>query len=60
MASTRIDTTIDKVKMMRQVTLYARITRATEWQWRMWLGARLMFFAAWVMNCNLEIEGRGR
>lgn len=47
----------DAVDTMRGVTLYATVKRGTELRWRMWLGVRLMFLAAWVMNCNVDITG---
>lgn len=47
----------DAVKTMRGVTLYATVKRGTEVKWRVWLGVRLMYMAAWVMNCNIDIEG---
>jgi hypothetical protein len=46
----------DSVKMMRQLTLNIRATRTTELKWRIWLGVRLFYLAAWILNCNVNIE----
>lgn len=47
---------VDAVNMMREVTVHIRIKRHKELQWRLWLGARLIALAAWVMNCRIEVE----
>ncbi len=46
----------DAVNMMRHATMYVRVKRGTELQWRLWLGTRLIALAALVMNCNIKIE----
>lgn len=51
-----IKTQLDVVDGMRGTTLYVKIKRGTELQWRIWLATRLIMLAAMIMNCNIEIE----
>ena len=46
----------DVVSGMRNVTLTVKLKRRNELAARIWIGKRLIALAAWVMNCNLQIE----
>jgi hypothetical protein len=52
--------TVDGVKLQRQIYMTVKIKRATELQWRIWLGVRLMYVAAWIMNCNIDVQMGGK
>jgi len=54
------DVSYDAVRIMQNITVKVKPTRTRELAWRLWLGARLFYFAAWVMNCNCEVEMRQR
>jgi hypothetical protein len=56
MADNVLVANVDGVDGMRNVTLYVRVKRDTELRWRIWLGARLMYLAALVWNCNISIS----
>jgi len=47
---------VDTVYGMRYVTMTVKIKRTKELQWRLKIGAALLHLAAWVMNCNIEVE----
>lgn len=53
----KLSASVDVVNLMRDVTFHVTLKRATELKWRMWLGVHLLYLAAVVLNCNLEIDG---
>ena len=50
---------IDMVNGMRMVTMHVHLKRDNEMRLRVWLGCKLMTFAAWVMNCNIALTQEG-
>lgn len=54
-------TTIAKLPMSdvtRNLELKICVTGVKTWRVRLWLGALLMRFAAWVIGCKCEVEVR--
>lgn len=49
---------VDVVEGMRNVTLFVELKRTTELRWRVWLATKLIFLAALLMNCNVDISSR--
>jgi hypothetical protein len=47
---------LDLVREMRRFNCQIRIRRTRELAVRLWLGKKLFLLAAWVMNCNLEVD----
>jgi len=43
-------------QMMRQITLEVAVTGMRRTNLRVWLGCKLMIFAAFVMGCQIEVD----
>lgn len=56
MASDKFE--VDAVEAMRYFNMMVTLRRARELNFRFWLAQRLIRLAAWVLNCNIEIEER--
>ena len=46
----------DAVAEMRNTVLHVRVTHTHELRWRVWLALRLILLAAWVLNCQVDVE----
>ncbi len=49
-------TQVDMRDVARSLCVVVKVRRAAEFQWRFWLGARLMKLAKLVMGCEVEFE----
>ena len=49
---------ISMPKTVSQVTLEVTVTGVRRTKLRIWLGRRLLTFAAFVMGCNINVEMR--
>ncbi len=52
-----IASTLDAVKLMREITVTIKFRRVREFRLRLFVGKLLFRTAAWIMNCRIEIEG---
>jgi hypothetical protein len=50
---------IDLRDTMQSVEMTVRIKHERETRWRIWLGAKVIILAAWIMGCNIVIERDG-
>jgi hypothetical protein len=46
---------IDVVELTKNFTVVIKLKRYTEWRVRWWLAKLLLFLAARVANCNIEV-----
>lgn len=47
---------ISMPQTMRQITLEAVVIGVRRAKLRIWLGCKLLMFAAWIMGCAIEVE----
>lgn len=49
---------ISMPRMMRRVTIEAKVIGVRRTKFRIWLGCKIIILAAAVMGCNVEVEMR--
>lgn len=56
MTKGKLSTSVDVVDAMNGWTIHVDFKRVNELKRRMWLGAKLFYLAALVMNCNIKLD----
>jgi hypothetical protein len=46
---------IDTRDFANQIEIEVKLKNLNQWKFRMWLGAKLMKLAAWIMWCNIRL-----
>ena len=56
MASNEVKTTLEAQHIVNRMVMVVTIHESTPYRVRKWIAVRLLWLAAWVLGCGIEVE----